>query len=174
MTHDPGHFKFCPLCATGLVLRAEGQLDRLTCPSCGYVYYHNPVPAAGGVVLRDNRICLVRRAIAPRLGDWTLPAGFIEFGESAAACVEREIMEETALAVKAEGVLGAYPGFDDPRNCVILLIYRTRETKTCECVAGDDADAVEFFPVDQIPKNIAFRAHRLALRDLFGNAYIGS
>lgn len=173
MNHDPGNFRHCPLCAASLELRAEGLRDRLTCPSCGYVYYHNPVPAAGGVILRDQRVCLVRRAIEPRLGDWSLPAGFIEHGESAAECVERELLEETGLMVKTESVLGVYSGFDDPRNHVILIIYRTRETEPRECVAGDDADAVDFFPMERIPPNIAFRAHRLALRDIYGDAYKG-
>lgn len=159
------------MCANPLILRPEGPLERLTCPACGFIYYHNPVPAAGAVILRGNRICLVRRSVQPRMGDWSLPAGFIEFGETAAACVEREVEEETGLRVQSGSVLGVYPGFDDPRHHVILIIYRARETERRECVAGDDADAVDFFSVEQLPPNIAFRAHRLALRDVFGEAY---
>jgi ADP-ribose pyrophosphatase YjhB (NUDIX family) len=146
---------------------------RLGCPACGYIYYHNPVPAAGGVILRDGKVCLVRRSVAPRIGDWTLPAGFIEYDESPRTCAEREIAEETGLCVKTGDVLGVYDGHDDPRHHAILIVYRTHETETRTLIAGDDADRAVFFAVSGIPANIAFRAHRQALHDLYGDGYEG-
>ncbi len=164
-----GNFRFCPLCSAKLVVRAESLRERLTCPACGYIYYHNPVPAAGGVILRDGRVCLVRRSIEPRKGDWTLPAGFVEYDESAEQCAVREVAEETGLAIEIAAVHGVYAGFDDPRQRVVLVLYRTRETETRTPIAGDDADDVGFFAPDHLPPNIAFRAHRQALRDLFAH-----
>ena len=168
-----GNFRYCPLCAVAMTSREDGMRRRLGCPACGYIYYHNPVPAAGGVVMRDGKVCLVRRSIRPRRGDWTLPAGFVEYDESPCTCAEREIAEETGLRIKTESVLGVYDGFDDPRHHAILIIYRTRETEQRPLIAGDDADRAEFFAVNDIPENIAFRAHRRALRDLYGDLYQG-
>jgi ADP-ribose pyrophosphatase YjhB (NUDIX family) len=124
--------------------------------------------------LRDGKVCLVRRSVQPRLGDWTLPAGFIEYDESPTACAEREIAEETGLSVKTQGVLGVYDGFDDPRHHAILIVYRMHETEKKALIAGDDADRAEFFAVGDIPANIAFRAHRQALHDLYGDEYGGN
>jgi len=168
-----GNFRYCPLCANPLAPKADGQRERLSCPACGYIYYHNPVPAAGGVILRDGKVCLVRRSVQPRLGDWTLPAGFIEYDESPRACAEREIAEETGLAVKTDDVLGVYDGFDDPRHHAVLIVYHMHEITKKTLIAGDDADRAEFFAAADIPDNIAFRAHRQALHDLFGDDYTG-
>lgn len=167
-----GNFQFCPLCSTRLVVRPESLRERLTCPACGYIYYHNPVPAAGGVIIRDGRVCMVRRAIEPRKGDWSLPAGFVEYDESAEQCAVREVAEETGLAIEIIGVHGVYAGFDDPRQRVVLVLYRSRELEHRTPVAGDDADGVEFFAPDRLPPNIAFRAHRHALRDLFAETRV--
>ena len=166
-----GTFRYCPHCAVPLILLADGARRRLGCSACGYIYYHNPVPAAGGVVLREGRVCLVRRSVEPRRGDWTLPAGFIEYGESPRACAEREIGEETGLCVTTGAVLGVYDGFDDPRHHAVLILYRTQETEERPLIAGDDADRAEFFAPGEVPGNIAFRAHRRALRDLYGDQY---
>lgn len=168
-----GNFRYCPLCAAGLKPRTDGLRQRLSCPACGYVYYHNPVPAAGGAILRDGKVCLVRRSVQPRLGDWTLPAGFIEYDETPRACAEREIAEETGLCVATQDVLGVYDGFDDPRHHAILIVYHMQETEKRTLIAGDDADRAEFFAPTEVPANIAFRAHRQALHDLFGDEYRG-
>jgi len=175
MNHDLtlGNFRYCPLCATELTHTTDGLRKRRGCPGCGYIHYHNPVPAAGGAILRDGKVCLVRRSVQPRLGDWTLPAGFIEYDESPRACAEREIAEETGLCVKPQDVLGVYDGFDDPRHHAILIVYRMHETEMKTLIAGDDADRAEFFAVADIPANIAFRAHRQALHDLYGDEYRG-
>ena len=168
-SHDLGDLRFCPLCGVALVVRPEGLRPRLTCPSCSYIYYHNPVPAAGGVILRDRRICLVRRSIEPRRGDWSLPAGFVEYDEGPEECAMREVAEETGLTIAIDGVLGVYAGFDDPRQRVVLVLYWARETQIRPPVAGDDADDVGFFASDDLPRNIAFRAHRQALADVFAH-----
>jgi 8-oxo-dGTP diphosphatase len=112
-------------------------------------------------------VCLVRRSIEPRRGDWTLPAGFVEYDESPEDCAVREVAEETGLAITIEGVLGVYAGFDDPRQRVVLVLYWAKEMEARTPIAGDDAEDVGFFAENELPPNIAFRAHRQALRDLF-------
>jgi len=158
-------FRFCPLCASGLKPVADGGRTRPTCEQCGFVHYSNPTPAAGCLVRRDGAILLVRRAVTPRRGDWTLPAGFVEYDESAAECAAREVAEETGLAVRVGGLLGVYPGNDDPRHPVVLIIYHADESGEGVLRPGDDADDARFFKPDDVPNNIAFRAHRQALAD---------
>ncbi len=158
-------FKFCPRCATALVGFQEGHQSRLRCPACGFVHYHNPVPAAGGIIIRDGAICLVLRAFEPRKGYWSLPAGFMEYNESPKQCAEREVGEETGLFVRATDILGVYAGFDDPRQHAVLIVYWMEEHDIRPAIAGDDAEEVRFFRSDELPERIAFRAHREALRD---------
>lgn len=162
-------YQFCPRCATPLEDFGEGQWIRRRCSHCGFIHYNNPVPAAGGIIRRDNAVCLVRRAFQPRKGDWSLPAGFMEYDESPRQCAEREVSEETGLSAHAGDVLGVYAGFDDPRQHAVLIVYWMDESGLSEPMAGDDAEEVHFFRSEDIPKNIAFRAHREALQDAFTN-----
>ena len=74
-------FKYCPHCQSEMDLRLEGGVDRPACPECGFVQYLNPAPGAGVVVLRDRRVCLVKRKFEPRKGLWSLPTGFMEWDE---------------------------------------------------------------------------------------------
>lgn len=161
----PTTFKFCPRCATPLDDFTEGSQARRRCPACGFIHYNNPVPAAGGIILRERRICLVLRAFEPRKGYWSLPAGFMEYNESPQQCAEREIGEETGLGARATDLLGVYSGFDDPRQNAVLIVYWMEDVDERPIVAGDDAEEVRFFPHDSLPEQIAFRAHREALRD---------
>lgn len=158
-------YQFCPRCATPLEDHRDGHQTRRRCPRCSFIHYHNPVPAAGGIVVRDGRVCLVRRAFEPRKGYWSIPAGFMEYSESPRECAERELAEETGLAAVAGDVLGVYSGFDDPRQHAVLIVYWMRESEERPPVPGDDAEAVEFFRPEDLPEQLAFRAHRDALRD---------
>lgn len=163
-------YQFCPRCATPLEDHRDGHQSRRRCPQCGFIHYRNPVPAAGGIITRRGAICLVRRAFAPRQGFWSIPAGFMEYDESPRECAERELAEETGLSARAGDVLGVYSGFDDPRQHAVLVVYWMRESEEREPVPGDDAEDVRFFPPGDLPTNIAFRAHRDALRDTLQHA----
>ncbi len=147
----------------------EGHQTRRRCPECGFIHYNNPVPAAGGIIQRDHAVCLVRRTFEPRKGFWSLPAGFMEYNESPRDCAEREVSEETGLSARACEVLGVYSGFDDPRQHAVLIVYWMDELEIRPPVAGDDAEEVRFFRPEDIPEEIAFRAHREALKDVFDN-----
>ncbi len=156
---------FCPRCGGRLERRPREGRERLVCTACDDVVYENPVPAAGVIVFDDaGRLLWVRRALEPRRGLWTLPAGFVEYDEHVAQCAVREAREETGLDVAIERLFGAYMAMDDPRTRVVLLLYLARVTGG-ELRAGDDADDVGYFPLDA-PPPIAFRAHAEALEDL--------
>jgi 8-oxo-dGTP diphosphatase len=160
-------FRFCPRCATPLEKRDEHGTPRPTCPACGWVYYRNPVPAAGVILERDGEVLLVKRRDEPRAGAWCLPAGFMEYGESPERCAIREVKEETGLTVRLDGVFGVYAGFDDPRTRAVLILYRVSRA-TGRLRPGDDAIEARWFAPARLPRAIAFLAHRQALKDYFG------
>jgi len=160
---DPGRPAFCARCATPLVEEERGGLQRPVCPRCGWVYYARNATGAALLVEREGRVLLVRRAHEPFRGWWMLPAGFVEYGESAAETVVREAIEEVGLEVRLDGLFGVYFGADDPRNVAHLIVYRALAEG--EPRPGDDAEAAAFFAPDALPANIAFEGQRAALRD---------
>ena len=82
--------------------------ERRVCGTCGFIDYQNPRIVAGSVVLKDGKILLCRRAIEPRKGYWTLPAGFMELGESVEEAAAREAMEEACATIRIDRLLAIY------------------------------------------------------------------
>lgn len=137
---------------------------RPTCPACGYVWYRNPVPAAGVLLAEGGRVLLVKRRWEPRAGSWCLPAGFMEAGERPEQTAVRELQEETGVIAQLTGLFGVYAGFDDPRVRAVLILYTGIATGG-EARAGDDASELEWFPLDALPDDLAFASHRQALAE---------
>jgi ADP-ribose pyrophosphatase YjhB (NUDIX family) len=159
-------FRFCPLCGKELVKGPREGLVRVYCPDddCGYVFYQNPIPAAGVILVKNDRILLVQRAHPPRIGWWCIPAGFMEWHEHPAQTAVREMEEETGLKVKLTSFFEVYSGTDDPRSNAVLMLYLA-EIVGGEMRADDDALDVRWFSFDDLPEKIAFEAHVQALDD---------
>ena len=146
-------------------MAAEHGVMRPTCPSCAYIWYRNPVPAAGVILVRDGCVLLVKRKFEPRAGWWCLPAGFMEAGETPEQSAVRELQEETGVIAQLTGLFGVYAGFDDPRVRAVLILY-TGDATGGEERAGDDALELAWFPLDALPDELAFASHRQALAEL--------
>lgn len=159
-------YKYCPACSAELMEKAVDGKRRKCCLVCGFVLYKNSAPASGVIIDKGQKILLVKRKYPPFKGDWSLPAGFIEYGESPHDCAIREVYEETNLKIKLSSVFGVYSGQDDPRTHAVLVVYLVADAKG-EPKPGDDAQEVEFFEEGRIPSNIAFAAHRQVLKDYF-------
>jgi len=159
-------YRRCPRCGTSLVERRLDSHLRLICPdeSCGFVFYHNPTPAAGAIVVEENKILLVKRAHPPRIGWWCFPAGFMEWQEHPAQTAVREVEEETGLKIELARFFQVYSGNDDPRTNAVLILYLARAVGG-ELRAADDALEVAWFAPDSAPAEIAFLSHRQALAD---------
>ena len=162
-------WRWCPQCRAEMTQRRDGGEERPVCPSCGVVQYLNPAPAAGIVLFRDGRVCLVKRRFAPKQGEWTFPTGFMEWGEAPAETAQREALEETGLEVALTGLYAVESGVLPPDTPVVVIFYTAEETGG-RLEAGDDAEEVGFFPLDALPGPIAFAAHRRVLEQLRAEA----
>ena len=159
-------YRYCPLCGGELEEEVLDHRPRLRCMNreCDFVYYHNPTPAAGAMVVEGEKILLVKRAAPPKIGWWCLPAGFMEWAEHPSRTAVREVGEETGLQIKLEGLFEVYSGEDDPRTNAVLILYLA-SIEGGELAAADDAQEVRFFDFDSLPEEIAFKSHRQALAD---------
>ncbi|MFO1060745.1 MAG: NUDIX hydrolase [Dongiaceae bacterium] len=135
---------------------------RLVCDDCGYVAYENPKVVVGSVCVWQDRILLCRRAINPRRGFWTLPAGYLELHETTDEGARREAREEATAEIELEGVLAVY---SIPRLSQVQVMYRARLV-TPAVAAGPESEAVGLFAWDEIPwDDLAFPSVRWALDD---------
>jgi 8-oxo-dGTP diphosphatase len=146
------------------VRRDDHGVRRPTCRECGFIAYQNPSPAAGVVLPWQDGLLFVRRKFEPYAGSWSLPAGFMEYGEAPEETARRETREETGLVVRVGPLLGAYRGADDPRVRVVLLVYLAHAIGG-RPRPGDDAAELRVFPAARPPADLAFRSHRRALSD---------
>jgi ADP-ribose pyrophosphatase YjhB (NUDIX family) len=157
---------FCPRCATPMASADDHGTLRPTCPQCGYVWYRNPVPAAGVVLVEHGRVLLVKRRWDPRAGAWCLPAGFMEAGETPEQSAIRELEEEDRAdraAHRALRRLRRLRRSARARRCS----SSTRGSRPAGTLrAGDDAIERAWYPLDALPDDLAFASHRQALTEL--------
>jgi ADP-ribose pyrophosphatase YjhB (NUDIX family) len=129
--------------------------ERLICPDCGHIAYENPKVVVGSVVVApDGRVLLCRRAIPPREGFWTIPAGFLEFGETADEGAIREAQEEAQATICLDGILGL---FTISRIGQVQMIFRARFAGAPLFAPGPESLDVRLFAWDEVPwDRIAF------------------
>jgi ADP-ribose pyrophosphatase YjhB (NUDIX family) len=137
------------------------QLPREICDSCGFVNYVNPKIVAGAVIHHEGRIVMCRRAIEPRRGFWTIPAGYMELHETAEAAARREAREEACAEIVIEGLLGLY---SIPRISQVQLIYKARLAEP-RIAAGPESLEVALLARDEVPwADLAFASVHWALQ----------
>jgi ADP-ribose pyrophosphatase YjhB (NUDIX family) len=121
--------------------------QRLVCPDCDYVAYENPKVVVGVVATWEDQLLMCRRAIEPRRGYWTLPAGFMEMGESPEEGAAREAWEEARAELEIIDLLAVY----SLRHISQLqLFYRARLTSP-DVSAGPESEEVALFSFDRLP-----------------------
>jgi ADP-ribose pyrophosphatase YjhB (NUDIX family) len=152
---------FCPECGDRVELRVpEGDsFPRHVCTRCGKVHYVNPLIVVGCVPEADGKILLCRRAIEPRYGYWTIPAGFMENGETMAEGAARETMEEAMARVEVRDLFAVV---DVIHARQVHMMYRA--TLLGGFGAGAESLEVRLFEPREIPwEDIAFHSVRFAL-----------
>jgi ADP-ribose pyrophosphatase YjhB (NUDIX family) len=133
---------------------------RLVCDDCGFIQYENPKVVVGSVCTWEDRILLCRRAIEPRKGFWTLPAGYMEVRETTFEGARREAWEEAYAQIEIDGLLAVY---NIPDISQVQLIYRARLVSPA-VRAGPESEEVGLFLWDEIPwEDLAFPSVRWAL-----------
>lgn len=161
--------KFCPECGAPVELRTppDDNRERHICTVCTTIHYQNPKLIVGAIPeWEDGRILLCRRAIEPRLGLWTLPAGFMENGETTPEAAARETLEEANAQVQV-GEL--YSMYNIPYIDQVYLLFRAR-LLNLDFSPGIESLEVELFAEKDIPwDTLAFRAVNLTLKNYFSD-----
>ena len=130
------------------------------CDSCGFIDYINPRIVVGAVCAWQGKVLLCRRAIEPRRGCWTLPAGFLEAGEACPEGAARETREEAHAEIAIEGLLVVY---NVPRLSQVHIYYRARLVDG-RFEAGEETLEARLFDWSEIPwSDLAFPSVRFAL-----------
>ena len=140
----------------------EGDtVERYVCGRCDYIHYTNPKIVVGSVVVHEDRILLCRRAIEPRKGLWTLPAGFLEEHESPEDGARREAREEACVEIVLDALLAVYTV---PHISQVQLMYRATLARP-EFACGPESLEVKLFDWDSLPWDaLAFPSVVWALR----------
>lgn len=146
----PEEIRYCLRCGEHLVRGEKYGKLRPICPDCGWVYFPDPKVAVAVLVEVDSQVLLVRRAVDPERGRWTLPAGFVDAGEDPARAAERECLEETGLIVQVDRLLDVIAGQEHERGAHILIVYRG-EVVSGDLLPGDDVDRVRYFSRPDLP-----------------------
>ena len=158
--------KFCSNCGAAVVRRVPpgDSLPRWVCDQCGVVHYQNPLLVLGTIPEHGGKLLLCRRAIEPRYGYWTLPAGFMENDETAGQAALRETLEEAGARVE----LGApFSMISVPRVNQVHVFYRAR-LLDLEFRVGEETLEVGMFDEAGIPwDQIAFRTVGYTLKEWF-------
>jgi ADP-ribose pyrophosphatase YjhB (NUDIX family) len=153
---------YCSTCGDKLSSKTEGDTLRDYCTNCDTFFYDNPLPVASTIVISDRKVLLVKRKNDPQKGEWCLPSGFAETGESIETAALRELEEETGI----KGKVIDFVCVDSTRNSLYGdLIFVTFEAEWIagDLMAGDDAVEVRFFSFDKLPP-LAFISNTKAVR----------
>jgi ADP-ribose pyrophosphatase YjhB (NUDIX family) len=163
---QPRSFKHCKACGSPVlyVTPPDDNRERATCTACGTVHYENPLNVVGTLPVWDDKVLLCRRNIEPRHGYWTLPAGFMELGETTEQGAVRETTEEAGARVELQGL---FTLLNVPRVGQLHLFYRARLLDT-DFAPGPETIEAQLFAEHEVPwENLAFRTVKTTLEHFF-------
>jgi len=165
--------KFCRVCGSAAEYRvpAEDNRERAICSRCGEIHYENPINVVGTVPVWGDRVLLCRRNIEPRYGFWTLPAGFLELGESLEGGALRETDEEAGARIEMQGLFSL---LNVVRVGQVHFFYRAR-LLDIDFAPGPETIEARLFAEHEVPwDQIAFRTVAQTLRHWFEDHRRGS
>jgi ADP-ribose pyrophosphatase YjhB (NUDIX family) len=157
--------KYCSKCggSVGRKIPEKDTHERWVCDACGFVHYQNPLIVVGCVAERNGKVLLCKRSIEPRYGYWTVPAGFMELGETLAGGAARETLEEACATVE----LGRLFASVDVVDAGQVHFFFTGKLVS-DYGVGDESLEVGLFSEEEIPwDELAFQSGRFALQKFF-------
>lgn len=163
---EPRRIKHCRRCGAVVDYRvpADDNRERAVCTACPEIHYENPLNVVGTVPVWGDQVLLCRRNIEPRFGFWTLPAGFMELGETVAHGALRETEEEAGARIELQGL---FTLLNVVRVGQVHLFYRARMLDT-SLNPGPETIEARLFHEHEVPwDQIAFRTVKVTLRHFF-------
>ena len=157
---------YCSLCGSAVSRRIPDgdNLPRYVCDNCDTVHYQNPKIVTGCIIKYDEKILLCRRAIEPRYGLWTIPAGFMELGETTCNAAARETYEEATAVVQIDELFAVY---NIPHVSQVYFIYRAH-LESPDFAPGEESLETQLFSENEIPwDQLAFPVVRASLTRYF-------
>jgi ADP-ribose pyrophosphatase YjhB (NUDIX family) len=167
---SPKTHLFCPICGTKYP-NDQNKNYHKHCSHCNYTYFENQRTATGAIIIYQQKLLMVKRAIEPSKGMWDFPGGFVEPTEHPEQTIIREIKEELGIdgqIIKLFGIYAPNPYlYQDKINYVCDIFYLVKPMST-KFKPTDDVSSYQWFPIDKLPpkKAIAFPTTIKALSDL--------
>lgn len=166
--------RFCTQCGSDRITQRIPDGDdhvRDVCDACGHIHYFNPKIVVGALPIWGDRVLLCKRAIEPRYGKWTLPAGFMEERETLEEGATRETLEEAGARIRIDGL---YTVLSLPDISQVYILYRAT-LADLNFAAGTESLEVALFTEQEIPwDELAFRTISTTLRHYFVDRICGS
>ena len=154
---------YCSHCGSSKLHQKQPTEDthkRIVCGECARVHYHNPTIICGCIIEQDDKVALCLRAIEPQKNTWTIPAGYLEFGESTEAAAQREALEETGMEVEIREL---YSVFNVQHMHQVYIIYRAQFVQKNQEM-GHESLAVKWFTEQTLPaEQLAYPAIKTML-----------
>jgi ADP-ribose pyrophosphatase YjhB (NUDIX family) len=164
----PRRIQHCRVCGAPTLYRTppDDNRERAICTACGEIHYENPLNVVGTVPVWGDQVLLCRRNIEPRYGFWTLPAGFLELGESLADGAIRETVEEAGANIELQGLFSV---LNVVRVGQVHFFYLARMLNT-DLAPGPETIEARLFREDEVPwDELAFRTVRQTLEHFFAD-----
>jgi 8-oxo-dGTP diphosphatase len=145
------NWKFCPVCTKPLITKNVEGFDKLACAEDHFLFYDNPLPVVAALIVGEEGVVLVKRGVAPFVGEWCLPRGFLNTDENPKQAVSREVREETGLHVWLKRIINqCNPSpANFPLNQTTTFFLATVRGGTMQ--PGSDCTEAQFFAFNELP-----------------------